>query len=203
MQKRHNANMFRYILALSLFLPLNALANSPVVAQVEKHLNNLNSFSATFQQFTPSEGYSSGIFYYQQPRKFLWQYQLPQNQKIVSTGSRMFFHDFETEQTTQIPMSSGFASFLTKQPLRLNDEDFKVLSSEELEGIINITLQLADDSSQQFNLRFESNPIKLLSMTQKGEFGTNLNITFANQKYNKPVDSELFKFTPELEKIPE
>ena len=83
------------------------------------------------------------------------------------------------------------------------DEDFKVLSSEELEGIINITLQLADDSSQQFNLRFESNPIKLLSMTQKGEFGTNLNITFANQKYNKPVDSELFKFTPELEKIPE
>ena len=151
----------------------------------------------------PTTTDSSGIFYYQQPRKFLWQYQLPQNQKIVSTGSRMFFHDFETEQTTQIPMSSGFASFLTKQPLRLNDEDFKVLSSEELEGIINITLQLADDSSQQFNLRFESNPIKLLSMTQKGEFGTNLNITFANQKYNKPVDSELFKFTPELEKVPE
>jgi outer membrane lipoprotein-sorting protein len=177
--------------------------NEHVLEEVEAHLNNIQTLQAGFQQHTPHEGYSSGLFYYKQPRKFLWQYNLPHNQKVVSTGSRIFFHDPDTDQTSQLPPNTGFANFLNQKPMTLKSDDFDIKNIQVNDNVIKISVGLNKPENTFFNLNFSRSPIKLLSMTQKGDFGTGISIVFSSLRLNQEIADDVFKFTPELEQTPE
>lgn len=194
-------------LAIFIF-PIIACANDSEISgtsiqKIEEYLNGIQSIQASFQQYTPGESYSSGMFYFEQPRKFLWQYSIPHEQKVVSDGSRVFFHDPETEQTTQLPRKAGFANFLNHKPMTLKADGFNIYNVKSYEGVIEMDIKIEDEESTTFNLKFTENPIKLLSMSQKGEFGNGVTIVFANQRVNQDIDDKIFKFIPELEQTPE
>lgn len=201
--------MFKFKFLILLFVPVVAWAdNSPAdsakaIDKIENHLNKIETFKASFQQHTPGEVYSSGMFYYKKPRKFLWQYHIPHEQKVVSNGSRIFFHDPQTEQTTQLPPSSGFANFLSQKPMTLKSDDFSIESIQIFDGIIDLELKADDEESARFHLKFSHNPVKLLSMTQRSEFGSGIGVVFSNHRINQGLEDDLFNFKPALEAIPE
>lgn len=190
------------IFLFSALVPAHA-TNNDILKEIEAHLNSIQTLQAGFQQYTPNEGYSSGLFYYKQPRKYLWQYTLPHNQKVVSTGSRIFFHDPETEQTTQLPPSIGFANFLNQKPMTLKSDDFQVRGVQVKNNIIQISIALNKLENSFFDLNFSKSPLQLLSMTQKSEFGAGISIVFSNLKLNENIQDDIFKFIPELEQTPE
>lgn len=200
--------MFIIRLCAILIFPIIAHADdgddsAVIISKIENYLNSIESIQASFQQYTPGEVYSSGMFYFEQPRKFLWQYHLPNEQKVVSDGSRVFFHDPDTEQTTQLPPKAGFANFLNQKPMTLKGEGFTVDNVKSFDGVIELDVKIEGEEGNVFNLKFAEKPVKLLSMSQKGEFGNGVAIVFANHRMNKDIDDKFFKFKPELEQIPE
>lgn len=195
-----------HIFIFALFLSFNATAeeNIPsVTKKVENYFNSLQTFKASFQQFTTGEDYAFGYFYLQKPRQFLWQYTEPHNQKIVSTGSRMFFHNPQNEQTTQLPLNSGFAAVLTKSPFKI-EESFNILDVKSHEGLLRIQIEPKEAegvSGSRFVLTFEESPMRFMGMSMKDEFGQGIDIIFDNNEENVPLQSSLFHFTPAVEEF--
>jgi len=69
--------MFIIRLFVILIFPVIAYADdgddsAVIISKIEDYLNNIESIQASFQQYTPGEVYSSGMFYFEQPRKFLF-----------------------------------------------------------------------------------------------------------------------------------
>lgn len=178
-----------------------SFATEATLKRIEGYLNNLQTFEADFEQYAPGTPYSTGTFYLQRPKKFLWQYKVPHQQKIVSTGGRMFFHDPKTEQTTQLPLNSGLAAVLTKQPFYFQSDDIAVQEIRESEDIIAIELTLnnKNEDGAAFTLKFTKEPFALLSLNNKDKFGQGVSISFKNIQQGHELKDELFEFVPAVE----
>ncbi|MFT7144014.1 MAG: outer membrane lipoprotein carrier protein [bacterium] len=188
-----------FILAMSMMALNPAVAAETSLTNIEGYLNSITTLEADFQQYAPGTPFTSGTFYLNRPKKFLWQYKLPHQQKLVSTGSRLFFHDPKTEQTTQLPLHSGFAAILTKNPISLSGDDFIVHDIKTEEGVTVVEMSLTHDEENRFVLRFKENPMRLLSMSSKDNFGQGVSVLFANHKQGHKLNENLFKFKPALE----
>lgn len=178
-----------------------AYANEATLSIVETYLNNISTLEADFQQYAPGTPFTSGTFYLSRPKQFLWQYKIPHTQKLVSTGSRLFFHDPKTEQTTQLPLNSGFAALLTKSPISLTNEDYTIHDFSNIEDITVIEMSVKGDNENRFVLKFSNNPLLLLSMKSKDSFGQGVSILFSNHKSGHKLNKNLFKFKPAVEQF--
>jgi len=87
--------------------------------------------------------------------------------------------------------------------MTLKGEGFVVDNVKSYDGVIELDVKIEGEEENVFNLKFAEKPVKLLSMSQKGEFGNGVAIVFANHRMNKDIDDKIFKFKPELEQIPE
>lgn len=190
-----------FILTMSVMLSGTTFAAETSLTDIENYLNGIATLEADFQQYAPGTPFTSGTFYLNRPKQFLWQYKLPHQQKLVSTGSRLFFHDPKTEQTTQLPLHSGFAAILTKSPISLNGDDFIVHSIKTAETVTVVEMSLSQDNENRFVLRFKDNPMRLLSMSSKDNFGQGVSVLFANHKQGHKLNKDLFKFKPALEEF--
>tara|TARA_R110000868_G_scaffold218576_1_gene468899 strand:+ start:45003 stop:45605 length:603 start_codon:yes stop_codon:yes gene_type:complete len=188
-----------YTLSLLLTLPLTAQAAS--VEEIESYLNGITTLEADFQQQAPGTPYMTGTLYLNRPKQFLWQYKIPNEQKLVSTGSRLFFHDPETEQTTQLPLHSGFAGLLTKDSFSFNNGDFNIHNIQNYDDVTIIELSLKQDDENSFVLKFNNKPLSLLSMSSRDNFGQGVSILFANLQQGHTLDASLFNFKPVLEEF--
>jgi outer membrane lipoprotein carrier protein len=163
---------------------------------IEDYFNNLTTFQADFRQFTVNiPGVSEGQFYIQRPKQFLWQYNYPHQQKIVSTGTGAYFFDPDNGQTTQIPVNSGFASIFTQKKISFNSKEFKVTKQSDTPESLEITLSPTEDSDiSEISFVLQKKPLHLQQIISKDAFGDTTIVVFSAIEEKVELDKELFKF---------
>lgn len=186
---------------------VNDVSIASAAKLVENYFNGLTTMQADFTQSVTGEAFSSeGTFYLQRPGRFLWKYDTPTRQKIISTGGGIYYHNEENNQVTQLPTNAGMARLFNSQYLNLAKQGLRVTGVESSSAVIAVTLELdkrtfAEDQAGMKNLRmvFDRLPIGMLQIKEVSWLDVTqatTKVTFRNIKTGMKFDRKLFSFTP-------
>ncbi|MCW8963868.1 MAG: outer membrane lipoprotein chaperone LolA [Gammaproteobacteria bacterium] len=101
---------------------------------LQNHLQGLGSFTADFSQRiididrTKVEP-STGSMSFKRPGKFIWSYQEPYEQEIISNGEQLWIYDKDLEQVTVRPVGDQF----TQTPINILDDPATIIKQYEVE----------------------------------------------------------------------
>ena len=179
------------------------MAQAVTLVDVQDYLNNMTTFEASFEQVSPGQDYARGHFYMQRPRQFLWKYEEPEMQKLISTGSRLYFHDSKTEQTTQLPLNMGLAALFVKDKIDLSEGDLWVKNTTQGDGWFSAELAMQDEADGymegSISLVFKTEPLQLKKIVTADAFGAEIHVLFDHIKEGHVIAANTFDFTPAVE----
>lgn len=183
---------------------------------VEDYVNNLGTFKAHFTQKASDEQYTQeGLFYLDKTKgragRFLWDYQSPNRQRLIATGTALYFVDDESGgAVTQLPVKSGLSRLFTGQTLSLAKEGLKVTGTRatptRLEVVMVPVVADKDDQSgvKTITLTFLRSPVgpgvegplQLVKTEALDALGVSTAISFDDAQTGMPLQPRLFAFTP-------
>lgn len=184
----------------------------PEAAQrmVEQYFNGLTTMQADFSQSVTGEAFASeGSFYLKRPRQFLFQYDTPTKQKVVSTGTAVYYVDQSKGfdgQTTQLPMSSGLGRIFGAKMLDLKKEGLTVTEASQSATWLRVKVRIAkagkdDDQAglKQATLSFDKLPggkLQLRRIEALDTLGATTTVALTNIKTGVEIPAKLFVFKP-------
>jgi len=171
--------------------------------QLDLFLEELESFSADFEQniideFGEVVETSRGIVQLRRPGMFLWEYQEPYLQKIISDGSTLWLFDEDLEQVT----INDAVMTVEDAPALIFTDDFPItehyvvveLDDEEQTAWIELTPRDLNSQYRVLRLGFLNNDFK--SMILVGGFGQTTLLTFTDTSRNPELSRDMFQFSP-------
>ncbi|NCN43423.1 MAG: outer membrane lipoprotein carrier protein LolA [Piscirickettsiaceae bacterium CG_4_9_14_3_um_filter_43_564] len=179
-----------------------ALSAKAELADLTDFVNNLQTFSASFEQIQPDEtlfqkNLSTGDFVMQRPGLLRWVYKTPERQKIVSDGRNVWVYDEDLDQVTVQSLDRVEADFplswlLYQQPL---SERFDIIVGEKKTGVSWYNLKPKQGTFfQSLEVAISHGRLVQIWMYQNADNVTK--VTFNDIRQNQPVDLQQFEFTP-------
>lgn len=177
----------------------------------EEYFNGLSTFQAEFSQSVTGEAFASeGTFYLKKPRQFVWQYDTPTRQKIVGTGTAVYYVDQSgpkgSGQVTQLPMDAGLNRLFGAKALKLNGGGLRVSGVASSPSELTLTLQVeksarADQAGlKTVKLTFTRKPdrslMAIMAIEATDVTGVVTRVSFSDIKTGVPLAAKLFEFTP-------
>ena len=179
---------------------------SGVSKQVEDYFNDLSTYQANFTQTVTGEKTpSQGVFSLQRPGRFLWQYNTPSQQKLISTGSAVYFVD-DRGTVTQLPLDAGMARLFNAKTLNLSKQGLratrvqsnstllvvefavdKKIATADQTGLVSLRLVFDKLGGGRLRLK-QIDAVDTLSVTTRVEF--------TNIQENSSLPGKMFQFTP-------
>lgn len=165
-------------------------------------INNLNTFSADFEQERPEEHFfrverANGTFDLQRPGKMRWDYHRPDEQQIVIDGSHLWVYDVALEQVSVRPVSDiqgdiPLAWLLFNQPI---EQTYRIIPAGERNGLKWVNLQpLNATFFQSVEIGLKDGVLQEVWMYQSSDNVTK--VRFKNIRINQPISPRAFEFTP-------
>lgn len=204
-------NVKHLLLLISFFsVPLTAVAESDpgsgdagrALLQLQAFSNNLDTFSASFEQVIISpNGHAGdaleGKFSLSRPNLFRWDYAGEFPQLIIGDGTKIWIHDIELEQVSVKAQPQTVAespALLLLQPESLDDY-FVIADLGESEGLalLSLTPKTEDPTFERILLGLSDNLPGLLVI--EDGFGQRTEIRFSQQQLNQPMSPQEFIFT--------
>jgi outer membrane lipoprotein carrier protein len=190
-------------LALCAVVAANATGTADASGELQGYLSGLKSFEAQFRQTLRDSRARvtqevSGRLYLQKPGRFRWEYQVPDEQLIVSDGRNLWLYDVELEQVTVKALD---ASIATTPALLLAgeasvDESFSVTRVPGAEGTswFELVPKRQDTDFVRVRLAFARGELKAMELEDKLQQRTLLE--FSAVKRNPRLRDALFAFSP-------
>jgi outer membrane lipoprotein-sorting protein len=174
--------------------------------RVEDYFNDIASLQADFTQTVTGDTQpSTGTFYWRKPGKFLWLYKAPTAQKIVSTGSAIYFID-DRQQATQLPMDAGVARLFNAKKLNLSQQGLRATDTKENGRMLSVTFAVekkiaAGENSGLAKLtltftKLAGGRMYLSQMDAVDTLSTTTRVEFRNVSENVTLVNKLFEYTP-------
>ncbi|MCW9014979.1 MAG: outer membrane lipoprotein chaperone LolA [Gammaproteobacteria bacterium] len=196
--------LIKICLSLCLFIvSFTTQANGQGRAQLENFLKNTTSMQAKFQQkLLDQQGFllqqSAGDFTLKRPGRFIWDYLIPYEQKIVSNGKKIWIYDSELEQVSVKKYSqvlTGAPIILLDQNKKL-DEDFAVSDQGEKDNLQWVLLipKNTENDFKEIEIGMSNNELRVMQFVDNFEQRTT--IEFEHLKINDQLDDSLFIFIP-------
>jgi outer membrane lipoprotein carrier protein len=189
------------ILAIALLNPgVSAHAASD---PLDRFFNDVLTFKASFNQVVLDEALnpiqeSSGTLYLQRPNKFRWDYDQPFKQHIVSDGKQIWVYDVELQQVTVRKMDGALGNtpaILLAGKGKLGDNfEVKALGKQGTLEWVKMIPKNKDGGFEDIRVGFENGKIRKLEMIDS--FGQITRIDLRNNRENKPISKNKFRFTP-------
>jgi outer membrane lipoprotein-sorting protein len=181
-------------------------AELAVAAQtVEKYFNGISTLKANFTQKVTGEPFTSeGTFVWKKPKQFVWTYETPNRQRVISTGAAVYYSDDERHQVTQLPNNAGLARIFNAGRLNLAKSGLRVAAVQNEAHTYAVTLQVVGDDTREAaavkSLRIAFirgvKGLTLASMEAIDLTGAVTRIGLNQVQTNVPVDAKVFAFTP-------
>lgn len=186
----------------------------PVMADglqaLESFVANAQSGEADFVQTvtTPASGeqqekhkQSSGVFSFERPGKFRFDYQQPFEQLIVGDGQTLWFYDADLAQVTQRAQAEALAqtpaAILTGTGnLHQLESYFTLESQPSTDGLDWVLATPRAEGGQIDSLRIGFADGQLRQLDMSDAFGQQSVLEFSHVKLNQKLDAERFQFTP-------
>jgi outer membrane lipoprotein carrier protein len=143
---------------------------------------------------------SSGIFEFQRPGKFKFQYKKPFEQLILADGTSLWIYDTDLQQASQRKQSTAFAN--TPAALIASATDLSALRNEftlenapEKDGLVWVSAKpkAADSTLQTVRIGFKGEALQQLDITDS--FGQRSLINFTTMQLNQSLPASSFQFT--------
>ncbi len=174
--------------------------------RVEDYFNTISSLQADFTQTVTGEREAStGTFYWRKPGKFLWLYKTPTAQKIVSTGSAIYFVD-DRQQATQLPMDAGVARLFNAKKLNLSQQGLRATDTKENSRAFSVTFAVdkkiaTGDNTGLAKLtltfaKLAGGRMYLAQIDAVDTLSTTTRVEFRNVDENVTLVNKLFDYTP-------
>lgn len=179
---------------------------------VERYFNGLGTLQADFSQQTTGEAFvQEGTFTLKKPRQFLWQYETPVRQRIISTGTAVYYIDQERSQVTQLPVNAGLARFFNAADFKLAKAGAQVTGVKSTPTRLVVTLKLdgKTDGNQagmtsvvlsfaraRGPLPAGSSGLTLEEIAAVDTLDVTTTVRFSNVKTGLVVSAEMFRYTP-------
>ena len=200
----------RYLRTALLFVALSistvpSLYAVDATTQLEKQLGMLQSFTADFNQRVidieqTKVDPSFGTMSFKRPGKFIWSYQEPYEQEIISDGEQLWIYDKDLEQVTIRQTGDR----LTQTPITILDNpasihsDYKIELLSERDDEVEIQLTPLDEEAAFNYVILIFNEKGLIGMEIYDSFDHYNSLTFNNIDLHASLDDSLFDFeTPD------
>lgn len=170
-------------------------------------LNNFYKFIRTYQaqfdqELVDAKGKvlqkATGTFYLARPDRFRWDYDAPQEQRIVADGKKVWVYDVDLEQVTVRNMDDALGTtpahlLSSKTPINRN---FTLRETGEREGLhwVELTPRIKDTTFEKMRLGF--NATDLAAMELVDGMGQVTKLRFTRVVRNPGLGNTLFQFTP-------
>lgn len=192
----------RYLPVLFL-LGLSPVYAAEDFARLTDFTDNLDSFTSNFEQtLYDADSHplktSTGSIALKRPGRFVWQYETPDPQTIVSDGEKVWLYDIELEQVTVSPLTeraSGTPLSLLMGGTPL-EESFVIKTLGEAEGIVwfELTPKSADTDFEQIFLGLNESGLAVMEL--RDSFDQATQIRFNEFQSGVTLDDERFLFVP-------
>ncbi|HBS25927.1 MAG TPA: outer membrane lipoprotein carrier protein LolA [Gammaproteobacteria bacterium] len=141
---------------------------------------------------------SYGQFKLKRPGKFLWEYESPAPQKIISDGKNMWIYDVELEQVTVKPISSALGSSPAAILTHQSDlsKDYVILEKPAREGLQWVDMRPKNKQGDFLKILVGLDDAGVQAMDLYDQFGQITMIRFRESDFNVPVKSSVFNFRP-------
>ncbi|MCP5405614.1 MAG: outer membrane lipoprotein carrier protein LolA [Pseudomonadaceae bacterium] len=181
---------------------------------VEGYFNSTKTMQAAFSQHTTGEAFTQeGMFYLSRtgsnPGKFLWDYQTPDKQRLIATGTALYFvDDANGGRVTELPIKAGLARLFAGKRLTLAKEGLQVERAAREDGKLKVDLRVignlgGDDTSgvRRVVLVFDEAPMQLREARVTDAVDAVTVMTFDNVQTGIALDDKMFRFVPRLKQI--
>ena len=162
------------------------------IGEVEKFLNNINTFVASFTQISDDGGVSTGTFYLSRPGRLRWEYDDPTPLLIIAKGNLLTYYDRELDQVSHIGIDDTLAGFLTQDKIDFS-KGVTLGSIEKKDGLLIVTVSQKDKEDEgALGLVFREDPMQLIRLEILDSVGKFTMVSFNGAVYGKPLDKSLF-----------
>jgi outer membrane lipoprotein-sorting protein len=174
------------------------------VRKAEDYLNGLKTIRSGFQQVVKGQGVATGTFYLKKPGRFLWAYNYPGQERLISTGKNLYFYEEDSQQVTELPRNTPMVKLMGVAKVSLKEAGFKVDKATRHDGRLTLALSLYDkeaDLSTNATLVFIEKPkMRLEKFISTNQLNQKVEVSFFGYEENVVLEDVLFKFTPTIKK---
>lgn len=199
-----NRLLIRFLLAAAAFTAGAGAAWASSSASLDHFFEEVRTYSARFQQVVLDEGFnpieeSSGKVTIKRPGRFRWDYEPPNETRIISNGDKVWVYDVELEQVSV----RSYRQALGNTPAALLaggtdvGEEFDVTDLGEVNGPLHwvrMVPKSEDVGFEDIRIGFEDGRLRVMELVDG--LGQTTRITMTDGTENEPVADERFEFTP-------
>ncbi|HEX2859232.1 MAG TPA: outer-membrane lipoprotein carrier protein LolA [Alphaproteobacteria bacterium] len=172
---------------------------------IEDYFNAFTTLTAWFSQHSSNDQWThEGTLAVKKPGQFVWLYQSPHRQRIISTGTAVYYVDDEGGQVTQLPLQGGIAKLLGAREVKLDKLGFRVTALKQNPQQLDVTLTPLKPDNQLKNivLTFSATGAKpeISGLSMTDGLGAVTQVTLSDIKTGVSIDPKVFKFTPPQER---
>lgn len=183
------------------------LASAGAWATVSENLDHffedVQTYSARFQQVVLDEGFnpieeSSGRVTIKRPGRFRWDYEPPDETRIISNGEKVWIYDVALEQVSV----RSYEAALGNTPAALLaggagiSEEFEVTDLGEVNGPLHwvrMVPKSEDVGFEDIRIGFEDGRLRVMELVDG--LGQTTRITMTDGAENETIDDSRFSFT--------
>ena len=184
--------------ASACFVSTHAVADT---AGLQEFVQNTTTFMAGFEQTlydadsSPLQT-STGTMQLKRPGRFVWQYETPSKQQLLSDGEKLWLYDQDLEQVTVNALADkvGGTPLVILMGTRPLEEEFTIKTLGVAEGIDWFELIPRTSSADFESLFVGINDQGLAAMELRDNFGQATQIIFSNMRPGVAIDDSVFVF---------
>ncbi len=165
------------------------------IQQAQDYLNSITSLKARFLQIGSNGGQAEGTAYLSRPGKLRLQYDPPSPLLVVADGTFLIVQDKTVDNPSYIPLGQTPAGVLVRDHVQLDGSDLKVTRVARQPGVLEVTVQQADDPGQgELTLVFSERPFQLRQWRVLDAQGQTTTVSLYNVLLGVKLDPSLFEF---------
>ena len=193
--------MLRLFLFLGALLP--GLVGAAGVDTLKSLLEQTTTARARFAQMVLDKNMkmlqqATGTMQFSRPGKFRWEYDKPQEQVIVSDGSRVWLYDKDLNQVTvrKVDVALGTSPAALLAGSNDIDKSYSLTAAGTQDGLdwIEAVPRARDNAFEKVRLGFSKSGLEAMEL--RDQFGQVTVIKFSAIERNAKIAPETFKFTP-------
>jgi len=190
-------------LLLFLFALLPGVAGAAGVEALKALLEQTTTARARFAQMVLDKNLkmlqqATGTMQFSRPGKFRWEYDKPQEQVIVSDGSRVWIYDKDLNQVTvrrvDRALGSSPAALLAGSNEIEKSYSFTALGNQEGLDWLEAVPRTQETAFEKIRLGFGKSGLEAMEL--RDQFGQVTVIKFSTIERNAKLPPEAFRFTP-------
>ncbi len=175
--------------------------SNPALARLQSFVEDTRAFSAGFEQTlydadSTALQVSTGTLHLKRPGRFLWKYETPTKQQLVSDGEKVWLYDEDLEQVTVNDLADKVSGtplviLMGTRPL---EEEFTIEALGTEENIEWFELVPRTESTDFESLYVGLDEVGLAVMELRDNFGQATQIKFTGMNDEAILADSLFEF---------